>query len=298
MLDRYSKLVRASTLPKSIALHVVIVFLENRTVPNSIPNTIMTNNVPRIVSECFVALCASIGTKPVTATEYYLQTSVNGKRFNKALPASPWHCIGNWQTDWDNYMQSQTYGCETRVHRTTKTSFVSLKICWVPHGATVNRKRRTPEEYNIILGMLGNLIALCHLMALKKKADQASHKAGKSLERYFNETLQHLLVFKTGDWFYLGEPPDLMKDKIETTMQDSSAMLFSKRGESFRVLQTWNTTATVDFNELWSVVSIDRIMKAEAVKERSDNVLLEARYFRDRKCRGAYCLSRRILKTS
>lgn len=99
MMDRYSQLVRAIPLPMTKAPHVAMLVLENWIMPYKISDTVMMDNGPQFVSESFVALWASMGTKLVMTTEYCHQANGQVERFNMTLVARLRHYIGEHQND-------------------------------------------------------------------------------------------------------------------------------------------------------------------------------------------------------
>lgn len=121
MTSCYSKLTRAIPLPRTKASHVAMVVPDNWILPYGISNTIVTGNGLQFVSKFSAALFASVGTKLITATEYYPQANSQVERFDKKLVARLRNYIGEHQTGWDIHVQRLACGYNTQVHRTTKT---------------------------------------------------------------------------------------------------------------------------------------------------------------------------------
>lgn len=138
--DRYSMLERATTVPKTTAPNVALEVLENFVMPYGIPNTIMTDNGPLFVPTSFAALYPFMGTKMATTAEFHHQANGQVERFKKALVAYLRHQNGEYQTNWDQYVQSLTYENNTPVQRTTKTSPFSLVLSRQPPGPIMKEK--------------------------------------------------------------------------------------------------------------------------------------------------------------
>lgn len=69
MSDRYSKPTSVTFIPLKAAPQVAMLVFENWILPYGIPNTIITNIGPKIVSKCFAALLASTATNLITTSE-------------------------------------------------------------------------------------------------------------------------------------------------------------------------------------------------------------------------------------
>lgn len=104
MTDRCSWLMRALPMPRVTAPLVTTVLLEYWIVPCGIPNTIVTDNGPQIVSKFFAILYASLGAKLMTTTEYHPQCNGQLERFDNNLVARLRHYSNYYQTDWDMYV--------------------------------------------------------------------------------------------------------------------------------------------------------------------------------------------------
>lgn len=86
----------------------------------------MTDSSPEFVLKYFAALCASMRSMLVSATEYHLQANGQVRKLSKILMKRLRHYIDKHQSIWDQNVQPVVYGYNTRVHCTTGTLTSSL----------------------------------------------------------------------------------------------------------------------------------------------------------------------------
>lgn len=198
--DWYIKLTRGFTVQKAAEPHVAMAVLENWIWPCGIPNATMIDKDPQFLSEFFAAMCALVGTKPVTTTEYCLQANGRVDWLNRMLIACLRHYISEHQSNQGMYVQLLTDAYNTHVHRTCDTSPFSLVLSWEPTGALVSEKTRIPEEHSTAAPVQAELKVLKNLTTLKRRVEDSSQKARVLYKRYFNKKVGQLakLRRKTG----------------------------------------------------------------------------------------------------
>lgn len=127
MTDRSGKSRRAIPRARITTLVVASVFLKHRIVSYSIPNTIIPDDRPKLVSREFVVLHVSVGTKLAKTTKYHPQSNEYLERLRNTFIARVSHYIGEHQLDSDYFAPSITYGYNTLEHQNTQTySFILI----------------------------------------------------------------------------------------------------------------------------------------------------------------------------
>lgn len=87
MTERYSKPTRTIPAVKVTAPLVATIFFDSWITPCGTPNTDLTDRGPQVVTNFFVALCASLQTILVTTTEYRPQFNKQAEKYSKTLVA-------------------------------------------------------------------------------------------------------------------------------------------------------------------------------------------------------------------
>lgn len=86
-------------------------------------------NGPQLVSKVFEALWVSVETKLDTTTKYHPQWNGQVESFHKILVMPLRHHINEHQTNWALFVTPITYGYNTQVYLTTRSSSFRLILC-------------------------------------------------------------------------------------------------------------------------------------------------------------------------
>lgn len=126
--DRYKKESLAISVRRTTALHVAVEVLYRWMLLHNTPITTKADSSAQIMPMLFAALCASMGTKLLTATECHPPESGQLERFSKTLVARLRLNTDKFRADWNIYVQPATFAYVELAQRTTKTSIFSFVL--------------------------------------------------------------------------------------------------------------------------------------------------------------------------
>lgn len=75
MMDRFSKLTKATLTTKAITALVSTIFINDRIPTSLILSHVLTDNGPKFTTRYFQVSCEELGVKPLTTAEYHTQAN-------------------------------------------------------------------------------------------------------------------------------------------------------------------------------------------------------------------------------
>lgn len=149
--DRYCKQARAISMPKVTASMVTAVLMKHRIIPYEIRNTKRTDNGPQFERRFSATLCVMFETKILGTTVHHSQTNRQAERLHKTPIVQLWHSIVHQQANLDMHEQSKSYVYNTQLHRTSKSSSLSLILTQKPSGTLISARRSSCEGFFILI---------------------------------------------------------------------------------------------------------------------------------------------------
>lgn len=162
----------------------------------------------QFVARLFKKLCLGLKVRYLTMIAYHPLTNGLVGGYNKALVARLHSYISDIQKDWDKYVQPLTYAHNTQVHKSVKTTLVSLVLSRQPLSLStvVPRTRILSDTYREVPPRALRL----HLFTLRKPlkmdvknslcASQNRHKID------FDKSFRMLLTFEISQFVDMIKP--------------------------------------------------------------------------------------------
>lgn len=113
MTDGYTKMAKAIPTSKTIAVNVVIVFVDHFIVLDGIPGHLLASNGPPFVKTFMAILCAFLKLKDLTTTASHPQSIDQVKRCNIKIVTRLQYYFTEHQENWDIFVQLPTYANNT-----------------------------------------------------------------------------------------------------------------------------------------------------------------------------------------